>query len=230
MRLQKYISQCGVMSRRKAEEAILEGRVTLNGKPVTEMGVVVDPGCDEVCVDGKSLSLIRHKKTFLFYKPRGVVTTKSDEKGRKCVMDFFKDIPSLNPVGRLDLESEGLMLLTHDGDLALRLTHPRYGVVKVYQVKVAPLKNFIPAVEGQTLIHEAVQQWLSGVVLEDGVGKFLKVIELKPFIFEIQINEGRNRFIRRMCHQTGYQVLELKRIQMGEYRLGHLKPGERLEV
>lgn len=230
MRLQKYIAHCGVMSRRAAEAAILEGRVCLNGKKVTEMGVIVTPEKDLVTVDGQELKPILEKQTFLFYKPRGVVTTKSDEKGRKCIMDFFQDLPSLNPVGRLDADSEGLILLTHDGDLALKLTHPRYEVEKIYCVKIEPLRQFLPSSKKET--HSAFQDQLVhlGVELEDGLGKFKKLEETGVNEWRVTVNEGRNRFVRRMFEAVGFRVVELKRIQMGEFQLGSLKPGERKEV
>jgi 23S rRNA pseudouridine2605 synthase len=234
-RAQKVIAQSGLMSRRKAEEVIAEGRVALNGVVFTQMGQTVDPEVDVLTVDGKKIELKTHKRTFLFYKPRGIVTTKSDEMGRSTVMDFFKDQPSVNPVGRLDADSEGLLLMTEDGDLLLKLTHPRYGVKKVYEVDVtparigasvggfvnAPTANFFAGVRAKLL---------TGIALEDGVGKFDSIVELKPGTYRVTVSEGRNRFIRRMFQALDLSVSRLKRLSMGEYQLGDLKPGDRKEV
>ena len=219
-RIQKIIAQSGLMSRRKAEEAILEHRIAVNGILVTEMGRVVDPSLEIITVDGLSLPKITLKKTYRFYKPKGILTTKFDPEGRSTIMDYFKDEPSLNPVGRLDAESEGLLLLTHDGDLLLNLTHPRYGVQKVYEVEV----------EGRGVPHY-LEMLLSGVMLSDGEGQFddCEVLEVHRS-FVVRVSEGRNRFIRRMFGALGFTVTKLKRIQMGEFKLGELNPGEKALV
>jgi len=232
-RAQKIIAQSGLMSRRKAEEAIAEGRVALNGVVFTQMGQTLDPERDVLTVDGQKIELKLQKRTFLFYKPRGIVTTKSDELGRKTVMDFFQDVPGVNPVGRLDVDSEGLLLLSEDGDLLLKLTHPRYGVQKVYEVDVTPA--LIGAAEspfsGALVKTPNLRATLmTGVALEDGPGKFDAIVELKPGTYRVTVSEGRNRFIRRMFQAVGLSVSRLKRLSMGEYQLGDLKPGERLEV
>lgn len=219
------------MSRRKAEEAISEGRVSVNGMVSREMGQLADPLTDQILIDGKLVGAKEksQKKTFLFYKPREVLTTKNDDRGRKTVMDFFPEDPSLNPIGRLDYDSEGLLLLTHDGDLLLRLTHPRYQVSKIYEVEVLP--------SGVPVPKDFEKRLLSGIELEDGKGAFdsLKVIsstsrnpEVKAF--EVSVSEGRNRFIRRMFEAVGLEVTRLKRTRMGDYELGDLKPGEKKEV
>jgi 23S rRNA pseudouridine2605 synthase len=216
-RLQKIIAQSGLMSRRKAEEAITEGRVAIDGVVHSEMGRVVDPSIEKITIDGKPLPEIIEKKTYLFYKPKGVVTTKSDPEGRPTVMDYFKDEPGLNPVGRLDFDSEGLLLMTHDGDLLLKLTHPRYGHQKVYEVEVegVPKPGYL-----YKLVHK--------VVLSDGPGKFddLKVLRDQQE-FLVTVSEGRNRFVRRMFGEMNLAVTKLKRTRMGEYELGDLKPGEK---
>ena len=227
-RAHKLIAQSGLMSRRKAEEAILQGRVALNGVIFRTMGQLVDPSTDLLTVDGNPVLLKTEKKTFVFYKPRGVVTTKSDERGRPTIMDYFKEDPTLNPVGRLDYESEGLLLMTHDGDLLLRLTHPRYGVKKIYEVNVSGNWN-----------EDLRQALLTGVNLEDGPGKFDVVESLdvprsvwKDEIHSLRVivSEGRNRFIRRMFSALELEVTQLKRVQIGDYLLGSLKPGEKREV
>lgn len=229
-RLQKLIAQAGVMSRRKAEEAIAEGRVSVNGVVSKEMGQMADLADDRVIVDGLPIAVKPRylQKTFLFYKPREVLTTKSDDRGRKTVMDFFEDA-SLNPVGRLDYDSEGLLLMTHDGDLLLKLTHPRYEVEKVYEVEVMESGVPTPA--------DFVKRMLAGLDLEDGPGKFdimepIASSSKNPAVkaFRVVISEGRNRFIRRMFTAVGLDVTRLKRVKMGEYELGDLKPGEKREA
>jgi 23S rRNA pseudouridine2605 synthase len=241
-RAHKLIAQSGLMSRRKAEEAIAAGRVALNGEVFKHMGQVVDPETDTLTIDGQKVELKTIKKTFVFYKPRGVMTTKSDELGRPTVMDYFRDDPSLNPVGRLDFDSEGLLLLTHDGDLLLKLTHPRYGVKKIYEVEVTLAR--IAATARIEDLTEITQKLLSGVELEDGIGKFDEMVEVtdahhdrtKPraadaaHTFIVTVSEGRNRFIRRMFQAVGLSVARLKRTQMGDYQLDGLLPGEKREV
>lgn len=230
-RIQKVIAQAGIMSRRKAEEAIAEGRVTLNGVVVREMGHTVDLDVDQLSVDGNPVvaKTQTEKRTYLFYKPREVLTTKSDDRGRKTVMEFFPEDQALNPVGRLDYDSEGLLLMTHDGDLLLKLTHPRYEIEKIYEVEVLAGGVPVPA--------DFQKRLLSGIHLEDGDGKF-DVIESIPSTsknaqvkaFKVIISEGRNRFIRRMFQAVGLDVTRLKRVKMGEFEIGDLKPGEKREV
>ncbi len=218
-RAQKIIAQSGLMSRRAAEVAIAEGRVAVNGVVFTEMGRLIGAQ-DVLTVDGKALPVIERKRTYIFHKPREVMTTKDDPEGRKTVMDFFKDQPGLNPVGRLDYESEGLLLLTHDGDLLLKLTHPRYGIEKVYEVEV----------EGKARSHY-LEDLVTQIELSDGPGKFETCEVLIPGKkFRVMVTEGRNRFVRRMFGEVGLAVTRLKRIRMGKYELGDLNPGERKEV
>lgn len=216
-RIQKIIAASGLMSRRAAETAISLGRVSINGEVVTEMGRLADLVQDKILVDGNVLPTLTVKKTFLFYKPRGIVTTKFDPDGKPTVMNFFKDEPGLNPVGRLDFDSEGLLLMTHDGDLLLKLTHPRFEVQKVYEVEVSGRGK-----------PDYLNQFLSGIELSDGIGHFdeCEVIE-EDRAFRVTVSEGRNRFVRRMFGELGLTVNRLKRIRMGEYLLGELKPGER---
>jgi 23S rRNA pseudouridine2605 synthase len=219
-RIQKLISKSGLMSRRSAEQAILDKRVAVDGVIITELGRATDAEKEVITVDGKNLPVIVEKQTYLFYKPVGVVTTKSDPDGKPTVMDFFKDEPGLNPVGRLDFDSEGLLLMTHDGDLLLRLTHPRYEISKVYEVEVSGI--------GSANYRETL---LKGVSLSDGVGKFdLCEVVKENKAFLVTVSEGRNRFIRRMFGALGLTVTGLKRIRMGEYELGTLKPGERKRI
>jgi 23S rRNA pseudouridine2605 synthase len=219
-RVHKCIAASGIMSRRKAEEAIRQGRVSLNGEIFTDLGRTMDPAVDTVRIDGQEVRLTRGHRTFLFHKPRGVVTTKSDPEGRPTVMDYFRDLPGLNPVGRLDQDSEGLLLLTEDGDLLLRLTHPRFGVEKVYEVEV----------EGRG-VPGYQERLCRGVELSDGPGKFVSLEPLKPErSFRVVVEEGRNRFVRRMFAAVGFTVRRLVRTRMGPFELGTLAPGERQEV
>jgi 23S rRNA pseudouridine2605 synthase len=218
-RLQKWISEAGLLSRRKAEAAIAEGRVRLNGKVVTELGTVADLSSDVLELDGVRVHPPVAKKTWVFHKPRGILTTKSDDRGRRTVMEFFQDDLALNPVGRLDFESEGLLLMTHDGDLLLKLTHPRYGFQKIYEVQLnskEPLSNSVLA------------QLVSGVELEDGVGKFDECQAMTGASqYRVKVSEGRNRFIRRMFTAVGFTVTRLKRTEMGPVLLGGLAAGQK---
>jgi 23S rRNA pseudouridine2605 synthase len=218
-RAHKRIAASGIMSRRKAEDAIREGRVAVNGEVFTDPGrTVLD--MDLLTLDGIPVRTPEKKRTFLFHKPRGVVTTKSDPEGRPTVMDFFRDVPGVNPVGRLDFDSEGLLLMSEDGDLLLRLTHPRYGIQKVYEVEV----------EGRGA-DGYVGKLCDSVELSDGPGRFdgLQVLR-KDQRFLVTVSEGRNRFVRRMFGAVGFAVIRLKRVRIGEYELGDLKPGERREI
>jgi 23S rRNA pseudouridine2605 synthase len=218
-RLHKIIAQSGLMSRRKAEEAIVAGRVAVNGEIVKELGRLSSPD-DQITVDGQPLPKLETKHTYLFYKPRGVVTTKFDPEGRPTVMDYFQDEPGLNPVGRLDYDSEGLLLMTHDGDLLLNLTHPRYGIQKIYEVEVEGVGK-----------ADYLKQLVSEVLLSDGPGRFDEIKVLKPGrTFLVTVSEGRNRFVRRMFGEMNLAVTKLKRLKMGEYELGELKAGERKRV
>ena len=208
------------MSRRKAEAAILEGRVAVNGEVFTDLGRKIDPFKDILTVDGIPVVRPMTKRTFLFHKPRGVVTTKFDPDGRPMVMDYFKDAPGVNPVGRLDFDSEGLLLMSEDGDLLLKLTHPRYGVKKVYEVEV----------EGKG-ITGFESKLCTEVELSDGPGKFDALESIGGYQrYRVTVSEGRNRFVRRMFGAVGLSVVRLIRVRMGEYELGDLKPGERREV
>ncbi len=226
-RLQKIIASAGLLSRRKAETAILEGRVKLNGVVVKVLGTTADPDHDVIEFDGKPVRALVEPRTFVFYKPRGVLTTKSDDRGRRTVMEFFQDVASVNPVGRLDFESEGLLLLSEDGALHLHLTHPRYGFKKVYHVWVDPAPT---QAEGVWALN--ARKLLEGVQLEDGIGKFDSIESggLEPQLVRVVVSEGRNRFVRRMFDAVGFTVTRLKRVQMGPVQLGDLQPGVRREL
>lgn len=216
-RLQKILASAGVASRREAENLIRMGKVSLNGRVVTEMGVLADVGKDSIVVDGTLLHT-EAKRTIMLNKPRGVLTTMHDPEGRPCVADLVKDeTVRLFPVGRLDRRSEGLLLLTNDGDLAELLTHPRHGVSKIYQVQAS-----------RELDDSALKQLQQGVQLDDGptLPIHIEALPLKMgYWYKLTISEGRNRQIRRMFEAIGHFVLRLRRVQVGPQRLGDLKPG-----
>ena len=209
MRLQKYLASCGVASRRHAEQMIADGLVQVNGTTVTEMGVQVNE-TDEVRVRGEIVKPEEEKRYVLYHKPMGEVTTVSDDKGRETVMDHFRDYPvRLYPIGRLDYDSEGLLLLTNDGDLAAKLTHPRHEVDKTYLARVTGKVS-----------SEAVHRLRSGVVIEDGFRTSpakVQVIREEAFASAvlITIHEGHNRQVRRMMEAVGHRVLLLRRVRFG---------------
>ena len=220
-RIQKVLSDQGYCSRRAAEQLIAEGRVKVNGHPVG-LGDKMDPDYDKVSIDGKNLRIVR-KRQYLYlmlHKPRGYITTASDERGRKTVMDLVADVGRrVYPVGRLDKDSEGLLLLTDDGAFANLLTHPSGGVSKLYRVTVHPRAT-----------EQQIVQMSSGVVLDDGVRTAPCVIhvvtdEPERTVLEITLHEGRNRQIRRMCDLAGMQVSRLQRVGEGPLRLGDLPLG-----
>ena len=220
-RIQKVLSDQGVCSRRAAEKLIDEGRVKVNGHPVT-LGDKMDPDFDKVSIDGKSVRIVRKRQyTYLMLnKPRGYITTASDERGRKTVMDLLTGVDRrVYPIGRLDKDSEGLLLLTDDGAFANLLTHPSGGVGKLYRVTVRPRAT-----------EEQVVKMSSGVVLDDGVKTQPAVIHVvvdEPgrTVLEITLHEGRNRQIRNMCEAVGLEVARLKRTAIGAVKLGMLPQG-----
>lgn len=218
MRLQKYLAQCGVASRRHAEEMIAAGQVSVNGRVITEMGVQVAEG-DAVCVNGKPIRLETEKKYLLYHKPIGEVTTVSDPEGRPTVMDHFRDYPvRLYPVGRLDFDSEGLLLLTNDGELADKMMHPSNEVDKGYLARVTG-----------DLSLESVRELRQGVMLDDHMTSPAKVRIIKKETFAtvvlVTIHEGRNRQVRRMFEAVGHKVLMLRRVRFGCLDLGDLPRG-----
>lgn len=219
-RLQKFMAEAGVASRRACEEMIRQGRVTVNGETAS-LGRSVEPEQDRVELDGKPVQKEQRRTVILLYKPRGVVSTSSDPEGRRTVQDYFREIPErLYNVGRLDLNSEGLLLMTNDGALANRLTHPRYGVEKTYYA----------VCDGRLTASEAARL-TNGVELEDGVTAPARVDAVRTTqrgdtSFLITIHEGRNRQIRRMLEAVGHRTLRLKRERFGPLSLGTLAPGE----
>lgn len=218
-RLQKVIADAGVTSRRKAEQLIVNGRVRLNGELVTRLGTKVDPDADHIEVDGRLIE-IEKKRTYLFYKPRQVITSVSDPQGRKVVTDFFEHIPArLYPVGRLDYDTEGLLLMTNDGKLAHYMTHPSFEIEKSY----------LALVEGHP-DKDALHRLAQGIELADGLTApadvaLVRTLEKAAWI-RITLHEGRNRQVRRMCEAIRHPVKKLRRERMAFLRLGQLKPGQ----
>lgn len=214
MRLNKFLAIAGVTSRRGADQLISDGRVTVNGDRVMEMGKKIDELKDRVEVDGKSVGTEEVKEYWVVNKPVGVVSTVKDTHARKVVTRLVKSAARLYPVGRLDENSEGLMILTNDGDLAFRLTHPKFGVKKIYIVKV-----------GGEITEDKLNKLRKGVRLEDGMAS-AEVVNMGRGELKMTLGEGRKREIRRMCAAVGFEVLKLKRVAMGSLNLGELKTGE----
>ncbi|OUN24139.1 pseudouridine synthase [Flavonifractor sp. An82] len=212
-RLQKILSAHGLCSRRTAETWLAAGRVTVNGRPAA-VGDKADPDRDDIRVDGKPIKGLDRRTYLLLNKPRGYVTTLSDEKGRKTVADLVKDCGArVWPVGRLDLDSEGLLILTDDGELTQRLLHPSHEVEKEYLVWVkGDIPTALPVLRGP--------MELDGVPLSPA-----RVERAGEGILSVTIHEGRNRQVRRMCAQAGLQVTRLRRVREGALTLGELKPG-----
>ncbi len=219
IRLQKHLSESGVASRRKAEELIAAGRVRVNGR-VAALGDKVDPVRDKVTVSGKRVVSVKEKVYIMLNKPRGFVTTMSDEKDRKCVAQLVEDVGvRIFPVGRLDRNSEGLLIMTNDGEFSNRLTHPSSHVNKTYRVTVRG-----------SVDNDMVDRLATGIVL-DGRATLpcdVHVIERKPdrTVLIFVIHEGRNRQIRRMCEAVGLEVLRLKRTEIAGVKLGMLPQGK----
>ncbi len=219
-RLQKYIASCGIASRRKAEELITEGKVQVNGRKVTELGVKINPQKDKVKVNGQLLA--QEKPVYyLLNKPKGVITSVSDPQGRETVLDYIKnETKRIYPIGRLDLYTEGLLLLTNDGELAQNLTHPSKGVEKTYEVRI----------KGRVR-DDDLQIIANGVELEDGITAPATIVDLGfddhngVHEVEITIHEGRNRQVRRMFEHFGYRIHNLKRIAYAGLTLGGVKRG-----
>ena len=225
-RIQKVLADQGICSRREAERLIAAGKVKVNGHPVG-VGDKMDPDYDKVSIDGKNVRIVRKRQYtyIMLHKPRGYLTTRSDDRGRKTVMDLVADVPAmLRPVGRLDKDSEGLLLMTDDGAFINLLTHPSGGGGKLYRVTVNPRAT-----------EEQIVRMASGVVLDDGIKTqpcVIHVVTDEPgrTVLEITLHEGRNRQIRRMCSAVGLQVVRLKRSAEGPVKLGMLQPGEYREL
>ena len=221
IRLQKIISQAGIASRRTAESLITDGRVQVNGETVRELGTKADPDTDVIRVDGRRVKSAERKRYILLYKPTGYVTTRADEKRRRTVVDLLGGIREyVYPAGRLDYDTEGLLLLTNDGDLAAALTHPRHGVERTYEALLAGMPD-----------ERALERLREGIPL-DGKRTLPAEAELlnrsrgdEDAVLRLTIREGRNRQVRRMCEAVGHPVQTLKRTAFGPLRDRFLKPG-----
>jgi 23S rRNA pseudouridine2605 synthase len=211
IRLQKILSQAGVSSRRAAEKLMAEGRVSVNGKTIFELGTRADPARDDIRVDGRRIKSAERPRYILLNKPRGYVTTRSDEKRRKTVLDLLEGVREyVYPVGRLDYDTEGLLLLTNDGELAAQLTHPRHGVERTYEARVAGMPD-----------ERALEKLRKGVPLDGKRTLPADVILLNSGrrdaegVVLITVKEGRNRQVRRMLEAVGHPVSRLKRTKIG---------------
>lgn len=224
IRLQKYLSQSGIASRRKAEELILDGKVKVNGRTAI-LGCKIDPRKDVVTIDKKRIRPSKTRRYIMLYKPRGFVTTMKDELGRKSVDMLIEDVGErVYPVGRLDKDSEGLLLFTNDGEFANYMAHPRCHIPKTYRVTVRPPMN-----------DEQLNSLISGVTLDDGYKTqpaevTITLNEPNRIVLLITIHEGKNRQIRRMCEAVGLELIRLKRISIGQLRLGMLPQGKWREL
>ena len=215
VRLQKFMADCGVASRRACEVLIDEGRVKVNGKIVKTQGVKIDPINTKVEVDNELINATKTKTYLAFNKPAGILSTMSDPEGRPSLQDFFGSWPDrLFHVGRLDKESEGLIILTNDGQWAHESTHPSFGVEKTYLVQTE-----------EPISRSAFQNLMEGVELEDGLAKPISVARRGAMI-EVVIHEGRNQIVRRMFDALGYPVERLIRTAIGSIKLGELPPGK----
>lgn len=221
-RLQKYMAKCGVASRRKSEEIISQGRVSVNGKIVKEI-VMIDEELDKVEVDGQIINLEEKKVYIILNKPVGVITSVKDQFGRKTVTEIVNNKERVYPVGRLDYDTSGLLILTNDGDMAYKMTHPSHEIDKVYSARIKGIPT-----------TEEIDRFKSGLSIEDYITapsdiKILMKYENSSLV-HITIHEGRNRQVRKMCNAINHPVLELKRIRMGDIELGDLKSGEWREL
>lgn len=217
--MQKFLAMAGIASRRASEKLILEGRVQVNGKTVRELGVKVNPDVDEVRVDGEICRLKKKPIYILLNKPKGVLTTVKDPFGRPTIMDLLKGVKDrVFPVGRLDKDTEGLLIITNDGELSYKLTHPKYEIEKTYIAKVLGVPD-----------ERDIKKLKHGIVLDDGKTAPARVRVLKKganfAVLEIIIHEGRKRQVRRMCEAIGHPVLSLRRTRIGRLTLRGLPPG-----
>jgi 23S rRNA pseudouridine2605 synthase len=220
-RLQKILSQAGIASRRASEQMMLDGRVTVNGATIRELGTKADPSRDDIRVDGSRIKIAQQHRYILLNKPRGYVTTRADPERRKTVLDLLRGVKEyVYPVGRLDYESEGLLLLMNDGDLAARLTHPSHGIARVYEAKVLGVPD----------AHD-LDRLQRGMVID---GRRMKASEVALLPMKrdapgatllITLREGRNRQVRNMCDAIGHPVDHLKRVAIGPLRDPRLKVG-----
>ena len=223
-RLQKILAEAGLCSRREAEKWIEAGRVSLNGKRVTQLGTKANPISDKIAVDGKRVKFITKKVYYLFHKPKNVMVTHFDPEDRPTIYDYLENIKErVYPVGRLDFDSEGLILLTNDGDLTFELTHPKSKVPKTYEVKISGIPT-----------PEILEKLEKGVRLDWGTTQPTKVKILKKTDkncwLQISLTEGKNRQVRKMIEKFNFFVIRLRRTAMGPFKLGALKPGHYAKI
>ena len=219
-RIQKILAKAGMASRREAERMVIEGRVMVNGKIIGTLGFKADPSKDHIKVDGKRLPHFEPKVTLLLNKPRGYLSTVDDPQGRRTIMDLLKKVEwRIYPVGRLDFDAEGLLLLTNDGDLTQNLSHPRFSIPRTYLVKITGVPD-----------EKKMMRLKKGVVLEDGKAKAVSSYILrhgeKNSWIRVVVAEGRNRLVKRMFAAIGHPVLKLKRVEFGPIKLGELPIGQ----
>lgn len=220
MRLQKYMAHCGVASRRKCEELIRDGHVTVNGEVVRDMGVKINPNRDRVFVKGKRIVMEENHVYIMLNKPRGYITTVKDQYNRPSVMDLVRGISErIYPIGRLDYDSEGLLLLTNDGNMAFHLTHPRYEIDKEYIVRV----QGFPKSEDIDKLRNGID--IGGFITSPAQVNFISHNK-HTSLFNIIIKEGKNRQVRRMFDAIGHPVVYLKRVRIGNIKLENLKLGK----
>jgi 23S rRNA pseudouridine2605 synthase len=219
-RLQKILSQAGIASRRASEQLMLDGRVTVNGTTVRELGTKADPHRDDIRVDGSRIKLVERRLYILLNKPRGYVSTRSDPERRPTVIDLLRGVRDyVYPVGRLDFDSEGLLILTNDGDLAAKLTHPRHGVARVYEARVLGVPD-----------DHDLDRLQKGVVVDGHKTGPADVKTLGPGHLRVVVREGRNRQVRKMCDAIGHPVTSLRRVAMGPIQDTRLKLGHWREL
>lgn len=223
VRLQKFLAESGVASRRKSEELIEQGKVKVNGN-VAHIGDKINPKRDTVTVSGKKILKQKSFTYIMLHKPRGFITTMSDEMDRKCVAQLIKDVPGrVYPVGRLDRDSEGMLLFTNDGEFANAMTHPTRHVSKTYRVTVRP-----------SITDEQITRLTTGIMIDERMTApcEIRVISKEEgrVVLEIILHEGRNRQIRKMCEEVGLEVARLKRTAIGSIKLGMLKQGDYREL
>lgn len=237
MRLNKFLSQSGLFSRRSADEAINNGDIFVNSN-VAILGQQIDPAADKVCYQDKQVKIEKNKVYYALYKPKGVISTASDELNRQTVLDFVPKKPHVYPVGRLDEDSEGLIILTNDGELTQKLTHPGFEHEKEYEVQIKHQTSNIKMINQE--VKNIKERFEDGLLIDGKLMKADRVLsfqELSPhvfrlFTFNVVLHTGYNRQIRKMCAKIGLEVLGLKRIRIGKLKLSNLKlkPGEYKET
>jgi len=223
IRLQKVIATAGLASRRAAETLIKDGRVTVNGTVVSELGSRADPELDDIRLDGRRVPQVGRRRYLLLNKPRGVMTTRHDPERRRTVMDLLTDVrESVYPVGRLDYESEGLLLLTNDGDLAAKLTHPRHGLERVYEARVrgVPDGGALKRLARGVMVEGRRTSPATASLLTAGRGR-----SGDQGVVRLTITEGRRRQVRHMCDAVGHPVVKLRRVRIGPIQDAALRPG-----